>query len=229
MTSINRFYVTLPVWVKRFLQIILVLLEIIYIKVNLWNSKTLNAILKIAFNLIFIRPIQVREEIKNLLLILDKVKPKVVLEIGTARGGTLLLFSNIAEEEATLISVDLYQTIEKRILFRYIKKVKQKIYLIQGDSHSIETLRKIKAILRDNKVDFIFIDADHSYEGVKKDFEMYSLLVRKGGIIAFHDIIPSGYPTVYKFWNEEKEKYEYLEIIKNRNQNCYGIGIIFIK
>jgi hypothetical protein len=65
MTFINRFYVTLPVWVKRFLQIILVLLEIIYIKVNLWNSKTLNAILKIAFNLIFIRPIQVREEIKN--------------------------------------------------------------------------------------------------------------------------------------------------------------------
>ena len=83
--------------------------------------------------------------------------------------------------------------------------------------------------MRDNKVDFLFIDADHSYEGVKKDFEMYSLLVRKGGIIAFHDIVPSGYPTVYKFWNEEKEKYEYLEIIKNRNQNCYGIGIIFIK
>ncbi len=41
--------------------------------------------------------------------------------------------------------------------------------------HSIETLRKIEGILRDNKVDFIFIDADHSYEGIKKDFEMYSL------------------------------------------------------
>ena len=51
---------------------------------------------------------------------------------------------------------------------------------------------------------------------------MYSPLVRKGGIIAFHDIVPFGYPTVYKFWNEVKEKYEYLEIIKNRNQNCYG-------
>jgi len=34
-------------------------------------------------------------------------------------------------------------------------------------------LKKIKAILRDKKVDFLFIDADHSYEGVKKDFEMY--------------------------------------------------------
>jgi len=128
MTSINRFYITLPVWVKRFLQIILVLLEIIHIKVNLWNSKTLDDILKITFNLIFIRPIQVREEIKNLLLILDKAKPIVVLEIGTAGGDTLLLFSNIAEEEATLISVDLYQTIEKRILFRYIKKGKLKYF-----------------------------------------------------------------------------------------------------
>jgi len=110
---------------------------------------------------------------------LDKAKPKVILEIGTAGGGTLFLFSNVADEEATLISVDLYQTIEKRILFRYIKKRKQKIFLIQGDSHSIETLRKIEGILRDNKVDFLFIDADHSYEGIKKDFEMYSLWLEK--------------------------------------------------
>ena len=155
--SNNRFYAKLPVWIKRFLQIILVLQDIIHIKVNLRDSKTLDDILKITFNSTFISPIQIREEIKNLLLILDKAKPKVILEIGTAGGGTLFLFSNIAHEEAILISVDLYQTIEKRILFRYIGKEKQKIYLIQGDSHSIETLRKIGGILRDNKVDFLFI------------------------------------------------------------------------
>jgi len=40
-------------------------------------------------------------------------------------------------------------------------------------------LKKIKAILRDNKVDFIFIDADNNYEGIKKDFEMYSLWLEK--------------------------------------------------
>jgi Predicted O-methyltransferase len=233
----------LPVWIKRFLQIlqiILVLQDIIYIKVNLRNLKKLDDILKITFNSSFIRPIQIREEIKNLLLILEKVKPKVILEIGTAAGGTLFLFSHIADEEATLISVDLNQHLWIRILFRYIKKGKQKIFLIQGDSHNIETLKKIKAILKDNKVDFLFIDGDHSYEGVKKDFEMYSPLVRKGGIIAFHDIIPDYYTRygiktiyyageVYKFWNELKEKYEHLEIVKDRNQDAFGIGIIFIK
>jgi hypothetical protein len=102
--SNNRFYAKLPVWIKRFLQIILVLQDIIHIKVNLRNSETLDDILKITFNSSFIRPIQIREEIKNLLSILEKVKPKVILEIGTARGGTLFLFSNIADEKATLIS-----------------------------------------------------------------------------------------------------------------------------
>jgi cephalosporin hydroxylase len=238
--SNNKFYATLPIWIKRFLQIILVLQEIIYIKVNLRKSKTVDDILKIAFNLIIAWSGQIKEEIKNLLLLLNKVKPKVVLEIGTARGGTLFLFSNVAHEEAILISVDLYQTIEVKVLFRYIKKEKQKIYLIQGDSHSIETLRKIEEILKGIKVDFLFIDGDHSYEGVKKDFEMYSPLVRKGGIIAFHDIIPDYYTRygiktgswageVYKFWNEIKERYENLEIVKDREQNGFGIGVLFVK
>jgi len=235
--SNKRFYAKLHVWIESFLQ---VLQEIIHIKVNLRDLKTLDDILRIAFNSDFIRPVQIMYEIKNLLSILEKVKPKVILEIGTARGGTLFLFSNIAHEEAILISVDLFQSIEKRILFKYIKKEKQKIFLIQGDSHSIKTLRKIEGILRDDKVDFLFIDADHSYEGVKKDFEMYSPLVRKGGIIAFHDIIPDYYTKygiktdlwageVYKFWNEIKGKYKHLEIIKDRNQDAFGIGVLFVK
>ena len=221
-------YSLLPIRVKRFLEDILMSIDIIRIKINLRNEKTINDILKLAYKPIF-HPQQIKEEIRDLLLILDKVKPKLILEIGTLRGGTLFLFSNIAHEEATLISVDLQQYPLQSRLIRSIFKKKQKIFLIQGDSHGIETLKKIKAILKDNKVDFLFIDADHSYEGVKKDFEMYSPLVRKGGIIAFHDIVPSGYPAIHKFWNEIKEKYEHLEIVKDRNQNCYGIGIIFIK
>jgi len=93
--SNNKFYAKLPVWIKRFLQIILVLQDIIHIKVNLRNSKKLDNILKITFNSNFIRPVQIMYEIKNLLLILDKAKPKVVLEIGTAGDDTLFLFSKL--------------------------------------------------------------------------------------------------------------------------------------
>jgi hypothetical protein len=126
--SNNRFYAKLPVWLKRFLLIILVLQEIIHIKVNLRKSKTLDDVLKFAFNLNFIWISQIIDEIKNLLLILDKVKPKVVLEIGTARGGTLFLFSYIAHEEATLISVDLYQTVKKEFYSDILKKESRKYF-----------------------------------------------------------------------------------------------------
>lgn len=57
--SNNRFYAKLPVWIKRFLQIILVLQDIINLEVNLRNSKKLDNILKITFNSNFIRPIQI--------------------------------------------------------------------------------------------------------------------------------------------------------------------------
>jgi predicted O-methyltransferase YrrM len=35
--------------------------------------------------------------------------------------------------------------------------------------------------------DFVFIDGDHSYEGLKGDWECWSRLVQRGGCIALHD------------------------------------------
>lgn len=42
-------------------------------------------------------------------------------------------------------------------------------------------------VKQDIKADFIHIDADHSYEGVKKDFELYSKILSKNGMISIHD------------------------------------------
>lgn len=39
-------------------------------------------------------------------------------------------------------------------------------------------------------IDFLFIDGDHSIAGCKKDYQLYSGKVRKGGFIAFHDYYP---------------------------------------
>jgi len=38
-----------------------------------------------------------------------------------------------------------------------------------------------------NNIDFLFIDGDHSIEGCKLDFDLYSQKIRQGGFIAFHD------------------------------------------
>lgn len=42
-------------------------------------------------------------------------------------------------------------------------------------------------VKQDIQIDFLFIDGDHSYEGVKTDFELYSTLLSDRGIIAIHD------------------------------------------
>ncbi|MFN6069283.1 MAG: class I SAM-dependent methyltransferase, partial [Pseudanabaena sp.] len=73
---------------------------------------------------------------------------------------------------------------------------------------NIERAFSVKAkVLNGDKIDFLFIDGDHTYEGVRQDYEMYSPLVQKGGYIAFHDINDTERHRqrnvhVAEFWNE---------------------------
>lgn len=209
------------------------------LKIKIINQNyDLNKCLHFVYNDLcgIIKPSQKRTEISELLNILEVTKPKVILEIGTANGGTLFLFAHIAQRNATLISIDLpggkfgggYPKFRELLYKKFIIN-KQQIYLLRLDSHANETLNKIKNIIGNECIDFLFIDGDHTFEGIKKDFDMYSPLLRKGGIIACHDIVPGPFNVVGevpKFWNEIKNFYNSKEIVENWNQNGYGIGII---
>jgi len=92
--------------------------------------------------------------------------------------------------------------------------------------------------LKGQRFDALFIDGDHSEEGVAADFEMYGPLVRKGGIIGFHDIVadvfqrygrptPSSTGGVPRFWQKLKSRCsEYWEFIDDPEQDGFGIGAI---
>lgn len=51
-------------------------------------------------------------------------------------------------------------------------------------------------------IKFLFIDADHSYEGVKKDYDLFAPFLVEGGILALHDVDQDGHPGVVQFFNE---------------------------
>jgi len=173
-------------------------------------------------------------EFAEFLEYLDGHKLESILEIGTLNGGVLKALRHIASLTANFVLVD-YGDIPKS----EIKKMPiadQSVQIIIGDSHSKEVEEKVGML---KPFDFILIDGDHSYEGVKKDFEMYSPMVRKGGIIAFHDILPHTHPThkktvgVSKFWKEitkEYEKEEKREFTDTEYKSDWGqwggIGII---
>jgi predicted O-methyltransferase YrrM len=183
-----------------------------------------------------IRPMQVRSEIRKLLVILKERKPKRVLEIGTASGGVLFLLGQIANSDATIISIDLpggqfgggYAN-WKTEFYKSFGKCQQSIHLLREDSHSFDAVNHVKKILKDEKLDFCFIDGDHTYEGVKKDFEMYSQLIKPDGVIAFHDIAlrPDTGSGVFCFWNEVKKNYRHVEFVERGCRKSLGIGVIF--
>jgi len=210
-------------------------------KVKQLGENNLEGLLDLSFSFyclgIKIKPAQVWEEIFYLLNILKDIKPKYLMEIGTFMGGTLFLFCQVADPNAVIISVDLpYGRFgggypKWRIpLYKSFVKYNQKLHLLRLNSHDFKTFKLVQNILNNQLLDFLFIDGDHSYEGVKLDFEMYGPLVRKGGIIAFHDIVPGpekhvgGVPI---FWKEIKSQFKTLEIVKDWNRGKAGIGIIF--
>jgi predicted O-methyltransferase YrrM len=185
-----------------------------------------------------IRPMQVKEEITELLKILLKHEPRFLLELGTAMGGTFFLLTRAAVPDATLISVDLPRgpfgggyLEQKMRYYETFALPRQKIHLLRMDSHEEGTLRVIRRILDGNCLDFLFIDGDHTYEGVRKDFEMYGKLVRRGGIIALHDICPHSPEIdceVNRFWDGIKQVYQHSEIVKNCKQGWAGIGVVYV-
>jgi cephalosporin hydroxylase len=187
------------------------------------------------------RPIlmtQVRTEALALGKMLQALAPERSLEIGTNYGGTLLLLCNVSPARAKIISVDLpmgpfgggYPR-RKIPLFRKFRKAGQQLHLIRADSHRQETKEGVLRILDGESLDYLFLDGDHTYEGVRQDFEMYAPLVRSGGMIGLHDIAVHDTTTecqVDRFWSEIKTHYRHQEIIENPSQGWAGLGILFV-
>jgi len=187
----------------------------------------------------FIRPSQVHWEILNLAEIVKKLAPKTVLEVGTSRGGTFFIWARLAAPDAHLISIDLpggeniwaYPRWKEPFYKRFASKG-QHIDLLRGDSQKQEMVERLKKTLNGAQVDFLFIDADHAYEGVKKDFELYAPFVRQGGVIAFHDVAvhpPIANCGVTRLWAELKaESKNYKEFIEKADQGWGGIGVLMV-
>ena len=202
------------------------------------NNYTVESLVDFAYNTYarIIKPKQKKSEIIQLLKLLKPQKLHVIIEIGTMKGGTLFLLSRIAANDAIIISIDLPRAKfgggypKYRIpLYKGFASQNQRVFLIRADSHLKSTLKKVQNILKDKKVDLLFLDGDHTYMGVKNDFEMYKPLLGKRGIVGFHDIVihpPEQDVNVYKLWNEIKQDYEFKEIVDDWDQKWAGIGYI---
>jgi predicted O-methyltransferase YrrM len=183
-----------------------------------------------------VAPMQMEDELLRFVEFVRERAPKRVLEIGTARGGSLFLLCQVCPEDGLLISADLPEgefgggyPRWKVPLYRRFARGRQDLRLIRGDSHAPETLDKVKAALGGGQLDLLFIDGDHSYAGVSRDFADYSPLVKDGGVIAMHDVVPGPEENVGgapDFWNEIAGRFGGYVIKSDMSRGCYGIGVI---
>ena len=178
---------------------------------------------------------QRRPEILGLAERLRELSPRVIVEIGTFKGGTLFVFCRVAREVRRVVSIDLpggeygggFDARRQRLYRQFLAdRPEARMEFLRADSHAPETLGALEGLLGRAPIDFLYIDGDHTYDGVRLDFELYGPLVRKGGMIAFHDIRTrdAGY-GVPDFWSEVKGSYAYEELVDPESTNM-GIGIL---
>lgn len=130
-------------------------------------------------------------------------KFKTLVELGTWKGHSIsYLAKRLIEQnyEFDLYGVDLFDEsyIHKKDGNSYLTQQIKYLYDVYNqnliDAGVRDFIKDIKgntwdvsSQFEDNSVDFVFIDADHNYESVKKDILSWSPKMKSGGIMSGHD------------------------------------------
>lgn len=197
---------------------------------------------KLAEIAVFKGAFQKVSELGSLISILRRRKLRTVVEIGTFRGGTLWLWCQIATENARVVSIDMpvkagIADRRQQAVLRKCAVGTQRLSLIRSDSQQEATRDRLVRSLAGETIDFLFIDGDHNYDAVQRDFELYSPLVRSGGVVAFHDILHHpNFPQieVERYWNGViKKAYHVRELVDLDDERGWGqwggIGVVYIR
>ena len=129
------------------------------------------------------------QDIVMLLKLVLCTKPKRLLEIGSFRGYTALYLAQHISADATIVTVDRYPDhgeAYRNTLFA--NKIERRVGEMSAEVFSND---------ESGTYDFIFIDADHTYAGVKRDTELVLRLVSKEGFVVWHDYANWGYFNGY--------------------------------
>ena len=162
---------------------------------------------------------------------LERIKgARSLLEVGSSFGGTLKRMAAVMTKGSRIVSVDLACDSTPSFLnpldslkdtCRKIGLMGGNVELFIGNSHAPET---VEAVRKYGPYDFGFIDGDHSYDGVKQDWEDYGPMCK---VVGFHDIA-GPVEGCARFWNELKASGRYrTEECIDDDARKFGIGIVY--
>ncbi|MBO9571122.1 MAG: class I SAM-dependent methyltransferase [Chitinophagaceae bacterium] len=110
------------------------------------------------------------------------------VEIGVFEGVNTVVIGKHMQPSGKLYGIDPFFKGKVGVCYhKYITILNLKRNKVKKNVVLVEKLSDAAISDVPDKIDFIFIDGDHSYEGIKSDWDLYSKKVNKGGIIALHD------------------------------------------
>jgi predicted O-methyltransferase YrrM len=166
---------------------------------------------------------QVYEEITTFAYWLKGFQAHNILEIGF-KGSSFHIMSQLSTGKKAAVD---YED-KGRTVWSHYMMYGEDFKLFIADSQILETRDKVKEFCPE--YDLIFIDGDHSYEGVRRDFELYQELLSPRGYIVFHDIDPDhtfrdgAGGQVYKFWQDisHGSKTNIVTMKSSGKTTCFG-------
>jgi predicted O-methyltransferase YrrM len=119
------------------------------------------------------------------------------VEIGCYAGGSACLM--LQRPNTNVISIDLGNPIHESVVHANVLKLNKynnSYNYLKGNSQTHEMVDRLKELT--NEIDILFIDGDHSFQGVINDFILYENLVKNGGYIVFDDYNDAQYSPAVK-------------------------------
>ncbi len=135
--------------------------------------------------------IQMPQDIVAMQEILWEVRPRLVVETGVARGGSLILYASLLEligGDGLVAGVDVEirpanrEAIEAHPLARRIR-------LIEGSSVDPAVVARVADLARERAPVVVVLDSNHTHDHVLRELSLYSPFVGKGSYLVVFDTI----------------------------------------
>lgn len=171
------------------------------------------------------QPQQTPWEFARLLVLIADLAPRRILEVGIYEGGTLWHWLQLAQS-VTAID-DAMRPPGTDAWKDWAADAGTELVLLHGSSFDPEIVEWAASY---GPYEFCLIDADHTYDSAKADWENYSPMVAPDGIVAFHDILPRPGYGVDRLWAEIKSEpgRRTVEIVEAGNESPCGIGAVWM-
>lgn len=127
--------------------------------------------------------------------IITELKPEVLIETGTLKGGSSLYYASVLHalnSEAKVVTVDIEDQLERAKDFEVFRRY---VTPVLGSSVAPETLERVAALVGD-KPALVLLDSDHHKDHVLRELRLYARFVPVGGYMIVNDTDLNGHPVL---------------------------------